>query len=350
MSIRKISPLKPSPWVETKLSMVAGTIQLSDIEKARDRISQSIRLTPAVQSASLGEPSNVPVYLKLEHHQVTGSFKVRGATNAVLNLSKQQHKGGIVGFSTGNHGRGLAFAAHQAGINCVICMSSLVPKNKVDEIKALGADVRIIGKSQDEAEIEVDRLVKEQSMTLLPPFDHFDIICGQGTIGLELLEQVPDLETILVPVSGGGLACGIAIAVKALRANVKVIGISMERGAAMYESIQAGQPTMVEELPSLADSLGGGVGQDNQYTFHLFQEWIDDFVLVSEQEIAEAIRHAYWSERQIIEGSGSVGIAALLSGKLQPKGQTVVISSGGNIDMKLHHRIISGENINLLEE
>lgn len=330
--------------------MVAGTVQHSDIEKARDRISQSIRLTSAVRSDSLSELSNVPIYLKLEHHQITGSFKVRGATNAVLNLAENQRNRGIVGFSTGNHGRGLAFAAHQAGIHCVICMSSLVPKNKVDEIKALGADVRIIGKSQDEAEIEVERLVKEHSMTLLPPFDHFDIICGQGTIGLELLEQVPELDTVLVPVSGGGLACGIAIAVKTMRTDVKVIGISMERGAAMYESIQTGQPTMVEELPSLADSLGGGVGQDNQYTFHLFQEWIDDFVLVSEQEIAEAIRHAYWSERQIIEGSGSVGIAALLSGKLQPKGPAVVISSGGNIDLKLHHRIISGENINLLEE
>lgn len=342
--------LKPFPWVEIKLRMGADTIQLSDIEKARERISQSVRLTPAVRSSSLSELSGVPVYLKLEHHQITGSFKVRGATNAVMTLTKQQRKNGIVGFSTGNHGRGLAFAAHQAGIRCVICMSSLVPKNKVDEIKALGADVRIIGKSQDEAEVKVERLVKEQSMTLLPPFDHFDIICGQGTIGLELREQVPELETVLVPVSGGGLACGIAIVAKSLRADVRVIGISMERGAAMYESIRAGQPTMVEELPSLADSLGGGVGLDNQYTFHLFQKWIDDFVLVSEQEIAEAIRHAYWSERQIIEGSGAVGIAALLSGKLQPKGPTAVISSGGNIDMKLHHRIISGENVNLPEE
>ena len=330
--------------------MVAGKIQLSDIEKARDRISPSIRLTPAVQSNSLGKITNAPVYLKLENHQITGSFKLRGATNAVVNLAKQQRKNGIVGFSTGNHGRGLAFAAHQAGIHCVICMSSLVPKNKVDEIKALGADVRIIGKSQDEAEVEVERLVKEQGMTLLPPFDHFDIICGQGTLGLELLEQVPELKTILVPVSGGGLACGIAIAVKTLCADVKVIGISMERGAAMYASIQAGHPTMVEELPSLADSLGGGVGLDNQYTFHLFQEWVDDFVLVTEREIAEAIRHAYWSERQIIEGSGSVGIAAILSGKLKPNGPTAVISSGGNIDMKLHHRIISGENVNLPKE
>ena len=327
--------------------MNASCIRISDIEQARERIAAHLRLTPVEQSTALGKVSGMPVYLKLEHHQTTGSFKLRGATNAVLNLNNEQRKRGVVGFSTGNHGRGLAYATHRAGIHCIICMSRLVPQNKIDAIKALGAEVRIIGDSQDDAQVEVERLVSEEKMTMLPPFDHFDIITGQGTLGLELKEQVPDIGTVMVPVSGGGLASGVAIALKSWKPDIRMVCVSMERGAAMYESIQAGKPIEVEELPSLADSLGGGVGLDNQYTLRLFHELIDEFVLVTEREIAEAIRHAYWSERQVIEGSGSVGIAAILAGKVQLDTPAAVIVSGGNIDLKLHHRIISGENVDL---
>jgi threonine dehydratase len=165
-----------------------------------------------------------------------------------------------------------------------------------------------------------------------------------------LLEQLPDLQTVLVQISGGGLISGVAAALKAKRPDVKVIGVSMQRGAAMYECIQAGKPMMVEELTTLADSLGGGIGLDNRYTFSMVQALVDDIVLVSEAEIAAAVRHAYWQERQIIEGSGSVGIAALLSGKVKPGGPTVVLLSGGNIDMQLHHRIISGEDVDVTQE
>ncbi len=298
-------------------------------------------------SPLLGELSGVPVFLKLEHHQTTGSFKLRGATNAVLNLSREQRARGVVGVSTGNHGRGLAYAARQAGIRCVICMSSLVPQNKIDGIERYGAEVRIVGNSQDDAQVEVDRLVQEEQMTMLPPFDHFDIIAGQGTLGLELLEQNSRFRTVLVPVSGGGLISGMAIALKAVQPEIRMVGISMERGAAMYESIQSGYPVEVEELTTLADSLGGGIGLDNRLTFSIVHELVDDLIVVSEREIGEAIHHAYWSERQILEGSGSVGIAALLSGKIKSDAPVAVLTSGGNIDMNLHHRIISGENFDL---
>ena len=325
-------------------------VGLADIEKARETIANSVRLTPVAESPVLSEISAVPVYLKLEHQQITGSFKLRGATNAVRNLSDAQRRCGVVGVSTGNHGRGLAYAAREAGVRCIVCMSALVPQNKIDGIKAQGAEVCIVGTSQDDAQIEVDRLVAEEGMTMLPPFDHPHIIAGQGTLGLELLEQVPDLQTVLVQVSGGGLISGVAAAIKARRPGVRVIGVSMQRGAAMYECIKAGKPIQVEELATLADSLGGGIGLDNRYTYTMVRDLVDDFILVSEKEIATAIRHAYWQERQIIEGSGSVGIAALLSGKLRLSGPTVAILSGANIDMHLHHRIISGEDVDVTGE
>ena len=324
-------------------------IGIDDILKAKERIASKIRMTPVVASLALEELCNMPVFIKHEHHQITGSFKLRGATNAIMNLSAAQQKHGVVGVSTGNHGRGLAYAARQAGIRCIICMSRLVPQNKIDGIKAQGAEVRIVGSSQDYAQIEVDRLVAEENLTMLPPFDHFDIIAGQGTLGLELLDQLPDARTVLIPVSGGGLISGVATALKSTLPHVQIIGISMERGAAMHASIQAGQPIEVEELPTLADSLGGGIGLDNRYTYTMIRELVDDIVLVTECEIAEAIRHAYWSERQILEGSGSVGIAALLAGKVALQPPVAIIASGGNIDMKLHHRIISGENVDVTE-
>ena len=290
------------------------------------------------------------MWLKLEQQQITGSFKLRGATNAILSLTSAEQERGVVGVSTGNHGRGLAHAAKDAGLRCIICMSSLVPQNKVEGIEALGAEVRIVGHSQDDAQVEVDRLVEEEGMTMLPPFDHPDIIAGQGTLGLELLEALPEIETLLVPVSGGGLIAGVALAAKALKPSVHVVGVTMERGAAMYECQRAGRPISVPELPTLADSLGGGIGLMNRYTFALVRDLVDELVLVSEAEIARGIRHAYWEERQIVEGSGAVGIAALLSGRVTGSGVTAVIVSGCNIDMSLHHRIVSGEDVDVTAE
>ncbi|SMX25275.1 hydroxyectoine utilization dehydratase EutB [Boseongicola aestuarii] len=324
-------------------------LTLQDSFSARARIKGAIRTTPVVGSPSLGQISGGDIHLKLDHGQITGSFKLRGATNAVLSLSDAQRAKGVVGVSTGNHGRGLAYAAAHAGVRCIICMSELVPQNKVDGIKAHGAEVRIFGRSQDDAQVEVDKLVAG-GMVMLPPFDHRDIIAGQSTVALEMLEQVPDLQTVLVPLSGGGLISGVGMVMKAVNPLIRVIGISMERGAAMYESQKAGKPVLVDELPTLADSLGGGVGLENRHTFAMTRDLVDDLVLVTEAEIATAIRHAYWQERQIIEGSGSVGIAALLAGKIKEPGRCVALVSGQNIDMALHHRIISGEDVDVAAE
>jgi threonine dehydratase len=321
----------------------ASLLDVGDIKAARERIAGRIRTTPLVPSPTLSAEVGNSVYLKLEQLQVTGSFKLRGATNALSRLSAAEQAHGVVGVSTGNHGRGLAQAAKDAGVRCTVCMSRLVPPNKIDGIRDLGAEVRIVGASQDDAQVEVDRLVSEDSMVMLPPFDHPDVIAGQGTLGLEILAQLPQAETLVVPVSGGGLISGIARAAKSLKPGIRVIGVSMERGAAMYHSQQAGKPVPVEERPTLADALGGGIGLDNRYTFSTVRELVDELHLVSEARIADAVHHSYWHERQIIEGSGAVGIAALKAGLIKEPGVCVVLLSGGNIDMALHNRLINGE-------
>jgi threonine dehydratase len=320
---------------------------LAEIESARERIAGMLRPTPVDSSPALSEMAGVPVWLKHEHHQHTGSFKLRGASNAVARLDDAARARGVVAASTGNHGRALAHAARAAGARAVICMSALVPGNKVAAIEALGAEVRIVGRSQDDAQVEVDRLVADEGMVMIPPFDHADVIAGQGTLGLEMIEAVHDLDTIVVQLSGGGLISGVAAAAKARRPEVRIVGVSMARGAAMQASLEVGRPVQVEEMPTLADSLGGGIGLANRYTFAMARDLVDEVVLLSEPEIAAGIRHCYWQERQVVEGSGGAGVAAMLAGKVAPRGPVMLILSGGNIDMKLHHRVISGEDVDV---
>lgn len=316
-------------------------IQLEDVQAARERIRPHIVPLHIAASAVLSQQFACEILLAHEYLQTTGAFKLRGAMNSVLQLDSDTT--GVTAVSTGNHGRALAYSAKKAGVPCVICMSELVPQNKLEAIRALGAETRIIGKSQDEAEIEANRLVTEEDYTMIPPFDHPHVIAGQGTLGLEMLEQVPDVDTVLVQISGGGLISGIALALKSQRPGVRVIGISMERGCAMAASQKAGKPIEVEELPTLADSLGGGIGLDNQLTFNMVRDYVDDIVLLSETEIADGIRHAYFEEQVILEGGGAVGIAALLARKVSPGKKTIVLLSGKNIDMQQHRKIINQE-------
>ncbi|AZO41703.1 hydroxyectoine utilization dehydratase EutB [Mesorhizobium sp. M7D.F.Ca.US.005.01.1.1] len=329
--------------------MIMTQITLEHIRAARERIAGKIERTPTVLSQSLSEQLGAQVHLKLEHRQTTGSFKLRGASNAVASLSAEEKAHGVVAASTGNHGRALAHAAKLEGMRAVICMSRLVPENKLDEIRRLGAEVRIVGNSQDDAQQEVDRLVKQEGLAMLPPFDHPAIIAGQGTLGLEMIEQVPDAALVLVQLSGGGLASGVTAAIKGVSPRTKVIGVSMARGAAMKASLDAGRPVLVEELPTLADSLGGGIGLDNRLTFAMCRDLLDDVILLGEDEIAAGIRHAYAQEREIVEGAGAVGIAALLAGKVKASGPVVVLLSGRNIDMNAHRTIVCGEAPSLKE-
>jgi threonine dehydratase len=310
------------------------------ILEARKRIRGRVLHTPLRPAEGLARRAGVPVLIKCEHHQTTGSFKLRGATNAVLSLPDEASRAGVVAASTGNHGRAVAHAARMAGVKATVCLSKLVPDNKIAAIQALGADVRIVGTSQDDAQHEVDRLVQVEGMVEVPPFDHEAVIAGQGTLGLEIIEDAPALETLLVPLSGGGLISGVALAVKTLKPDCRVVGISMERGAAMVASLAAGHPVDVVEEPTLADSLGGGIGLDNRHTFAMVRALVDETILVSEAEIAAGVRYAYEAEGEVIEGGAAVGIAALFAGKVKPGGPTAVVLSGKNIAADRHRSII----------
>jgi threonine dehydratase len=321
---------------------MAGAVTMSDVLAARRRIAPHVHRAALVASAALSGLCGQTVLLKNEHQQLTGSFKLRGATNAVLSLSHDERQRGVVAASTGNHGRALAHAARAAGARAVICMSSLVPSNKVEAIRALGAEARIVGMSQDDAQVEVDRLAAEEGLVDIPPFDRAEVIAGQGTLGLEIIEDAPELDAVLVPLSGGGLIAGVALAIKTLSPKTRVIGVCMERGAAMVACLAAGKPVAVEELETLADSLGGGIGLANRYTFGMVRDLVDETVLLSEREIAEGIVHAYREEREVIEGAAAVGIAAVLAGKFRPAGPTAIVLSGKNIDMGVHAEIVGG--------
>jgi threonine dehydratase len=317
------------------------TVAFTQVLEAKRRIGALVLRTPLRESATLTRQCGHSVRLKCEHYQTTGSFKLRGATNAVLSLDRAGREAGVTAASTGNHGRALAHAARVAGSRAVICMSKLVPSNKVRAIEALGAEARIVGESQDDAQVEAERLGQE-GMAMVPPFDMAEVIAGQGTLGLEVLEQAPDTQTLLVPLSGGGLIAGVALAAKTINPDIRVIGITMERGAAMKASLAAGKPVAVREVATLADSLGGGIGLDNRHTFAMVREFVDEVVLVSEAEIAEGIRFAYFDEGEVIEGAAAVGMAALLAGKVRPHGPAAIILTGRNIDMALHQAIMAG--------
>lgn len=317
-------------------------LQLNDVYLARQRIASLVRATPMEHSPSLSRHMGVPVYLKLESQQITGSFKLRGASNAIAQLDATARQKGVVAASTGNHGRALAHAAAQSGVKATVCLSALVPQNKVQAIRDLGAEVCIVGLSQDDAQHEAERISAEQGATLLPPFDHPAIIAGQATLGLEIVEQIPDVAQVLVPLSGGGLFSGVALSLKTINPDICLHGISMQRGAAMHASLTAGHPVEVDEVATLADSLGGGVGLDNQYTFAMTRDLCDHLHLLDEASIANGMRHAYREERQVVEGAAAVGISALLDGLIERRGPIVVVVSGRNVDIDQHLRVVAG--------
>jgi threonine dehydratase len=322
------------------------TLALADIMAARARIAGAACVTPLIPSPFLSKTAGHEVLLKLETTQPTGAFKLRGATNAVADVPADAT--GVTCCSTGNHGRAVAHAAQRRGLRAVVCMSALVPSAKVNGIRALGAEARIVGRSQDEAQVEASRLVAEEGFCEVPPFDDPLVIAGQGTIGLEILEARPDLEAILVPLSGGGLAAGIALAAKSIKPAIKVIGITMDRGAAMRESIRAGRPVEVAEVASLADSLGGGIGLDNRLSFSLCRDLLDDCVVVTEEAIYDAMQTLYFEERMVAEGAAVVGIAAMKAGALPAfRGPVATIISGRNVDMSVFTDIVTGRDVKL---
>lgn len=315
-------------------------VSLDDIRAAELRIRGRVRHTPV-----LADPVLSGVMLKQEYRQDTGAFKLRGATNAVLSLTPEQLSRGVVTASTGNHGRALAHAARAAGARAVVCLSHLVPVNKVQAVRDLGAEVRIVGQSQDEAMVEVARAVAEEGLTEVPPFDHPDVVAGQGTLGLELLADCPAPAAVLIPLSGGGLAAGVAAAFRELSPATRLVGVSMERGAAMAASLAVGHPVAVTEEPTLADSLGGGIGLGNRMTFAMCRALLGDVILVSEDEIAAAMRHIHAVTGDGVEGAAAVGVAAILAGRISVGRATLCILSGANVAPETVARILRGQAV-----
>ncbi len=322
--------------------MSTTDLYLDDILRAARRIAGLVRETPFVEAPVLADETGAStVCLKLESLQNTGAFKVRGAANRILSLTPEEKKRGVITFSTGNHGKAVAYVAGRTGIPAVVCVSEHVPLYRVELIRALGAEVVVKGDSQDEAEAEYFRLRDERGLVPVVPFDDPYIVAGQGTISLEMLTAAPDLDTLLVPLSGGGLLAGVARAAKLINPKIRVVGVSISQSPAMLESLKAGHPVAVEEKDTLADSLLGGIGVENRYTLPIIRDHVDEHVLIDEPEIEKGMYYALARHSLVIEGSAAVGIAALQSGKVSVRDRKVgIVLSGSSVDLPLYLSVV----------
>jgi len=318
---------------------------LHDVYGAHARIKPLIVDTPLLASAELADKTGAQsVHLKLECLQHTGAFKVRGAANKILSLGDDARQRGVVTFSTGNHGKAVAFVAGRAGIPATVCLSEHVPAYRVEMIRNLGAQVSVKGSSQDEAEANYRELVQNRGMIPVVPFDDPLIIAGQGTIALEILSELPETQVLMIPLSGGGLMAGMAMAAKSINPGIHIVGLSIQRSPAMVESLKAGKPLQVEEKPSIADSLLGGIGFENQYTLPMVEKYVDEHLLVGEEEIKAGMFHLFDTHRIIAEGAAAVGAGIMLSGRIDVKGKRVVsIVSGGTVDTTAYLQIIEAQ-------
>jgi threonine dehydratase len=294
-----------------------------------------VRETPVLSSRTLSERAGGTVVLKTENLQRTGSFKIRGALTKLAALGDARVDGVVTG-SAGNHAQAVAYAARARGVRCVVFMPESAPIAKVEAAEALGADVRIVGASVDETlEAAHELAAQDDRMAFVHPFEDRDVIAGQGTLGLELLEQIPDLARVIVPVGGGGLISGVAIAVKSARGDVEVMGVQAASCAPVPGSLAAGKPVPVSSALTIADGIA--VKRPGELTLSLIERWVDQMVVVEEDEVAEAMVFGLERAKLVVEGAGAVGVAALLAGRLSAteRGTTVVVLSGGNVDAGL---------------
>jgi threonine dehydratase len=315
-------------------------VTLEDVQAARQRIFDRIYLSPCARSETLSRLAGCQAFLKLENLQMTGAYKERGALNKLLTMPSGDRAKGLVAASAGNHAQAVAFHAGRLGISATIVMPEGTPLIKVVNTRSHGARVVLNGSSYDEAYAEARRMEQAEGLTFVHPFDDPVVIAGQGTIALELLEQVPDMEAVLVPVGGGGLLSGIAVALKALAPAVKVLGVETELLPSMLASIEEGRLVTVDSATSLADGIA--VKRPGEITFRHVQKYVDEIVTVSEEEIASAILYLLEKEKTVSEGAGAVTVAALLNHKVRGlEGRRVVaLVSGGNIDVNVIARVI----------
>ena len=321
------------------MSEPAGAVAVADVEAARARLTGVIYETPCAYSQSLSDLTGARVFVKLENLQMTGSFKERGAANVLLQLSDEERRRGVITASAGNHGLAVAFHAARLGIAAVIVMPEWAPLTKVLSARRQGADVVLHGDNYDEAYARAREIEAARRLVFVHPFDDRRVIAGQGTIGLELAAQVPDLDAALVPVGGGGLAAGLALALKTRRPGAEVIGVQADEVPGMKAALASGERVTVAAGPTIADGIA--VRRVGELTLAMGRRWIDQVVSVSEEEIANAILLLLEIEKTVVEGAGAVPLAALVNKKVALAGKTVaLVLTGGNIDVNLVSRII----------
>jgi threonine dehydratase len=332
MSKPILMPSKPARAATPALS-------LTEIRTAMDRIRESIYLSPCARSEYFSQLTGNSVYLKLDNLQRTGAFKERGALNKLLTLTTEERSRGVIAASAGNHAQGVAYHAGRHGIRAEICMPLTTPLIKVSATKSYGAEVILHGANYDEACEEAVRRSQQFGMTFVHPFDDEVVIAGQGTMGLEILQQVPDIEAVIAPIGGGGLIAGVACAVKATNPHVRVIGVQPARLPSMKVAIAEGHPVTLSPAATIADGIA--VRRAGEKTLPLIQKYVDDIVTVDEEEIANAILLLLEREKTLAEGAGAAAIAALINRKTPLSGKKIaVLVCGGNIDVSLLSRIM----------
>ena len=316
-----------------------AAVSLEALQAAAGRLKGVAVRTPLVELPGLSARLGVPVALKCEQLQPIGAFKIRGAYNAIAQVAADGEARGVVTQSSGNHGQAVAYAARAFGLRAVVVMPASTPQVKVDGVKRHGGEVVLAGASRSaEQRIRAEAIAREQGLVMVPPYDHPDVVAGQGTVGLEILEQQPEVDTILVPVSGGGLLAGISVAVAALKPAVRLVGAEPAGAAKLTAALAAGAPVTLDRTESIADGLLARAIGD--FTFAILHRVVREAVRVSEEEIAAAVRFLHHEAGLRPEPSGAVAVAALLAGHLRPTGPTVAVVSGGNVDPVLYQRLV----------
>ena len=315
------------------------SVTLQDIRQAQSTISHLVHKTPALSAHSLSALAGCELILKAENLQRAGSFKVRGASNRIAALSPDQKARGVITASAGNHAQGVALAAGNLGIPCTVVMPIGASLPKVEATRSYGANVVLAGDDFDSSQEHARRIMRENDLTFIHAFDDPAIIAGQGTIGLEILDQVDDPDTVVVPVGGGGLISGIAVAIKETMPNVRVIGVQAAASTAVVDSYKANRHFTAMQEATVADGIA--VGTPGELTIPLVKRYVDDMVVVEEEEITQAMMLLLERSKLLVEGAGAVGLAAVLGGKIQSAGQRVaVVLSGGNVDSHLIARVV----------
>ena len=314
------------------------TVTVAGIEEAR-RLLQGIAIhTPMEESRWLSSLAGGPISLKCENLQRTGSFKIRGAYLRISRLSEEERAHGVVAASAGNHAQGVALAAQMLGIKATVFMPEGAPIPKEKATRGYGADVVFHGRYLEDAMVAARAFAEETGAVLIHPFDHLDVVTGQGTLGLEILEQAPDVRTVLVPTGGGGLLAGVAIAIKATRPDIRVVGVQAEGAAAFPSSLASGAPVALESMTTMADGIA--VGLPGEITFAAVRDHVDDIVTVSEESLSQALLALVERAKMVVEPAGAAAVAAVLDDPTAYRAPAVAVLSGGNIDPLLLGKVI----------